>query len=177
MVGQREEAALGVMAAGLISLAAQQPAVRGRRRPAARFYVLDGTRPDAPEAGFWHRLAPRAAARDQVALGPRRAELLDGIAAELARRQQEAPRAAAAALFAHLQPGPVPRPAQGRRLQLRRLATTASRASPAKQFATILRDGPAVGIHTLVWCDSYSTLNRLLDRQGLRDLECACCSR
>ena len=43
--------------------------------------------------------------------------------------------------------------------------------SPAKQFATIVREGPAVGIHTLMWCDSYSTLNRLLDRQALRDFE------
>ena len=44
-------------------------------------------------------------------------------------------------------------------------------AAPAKLFASILRDGPAVGVHTLAWCDSYSTLNRMLDRQGLRDFE------
>ena len=28
-----------------------------------------------------------------------------------------------------------------------------------------------MGIHTLIWCDSYSTLSRMLDRQGLRDFE------
>ena len=44
-------------------------------------------------------------------------------------------------------------------------------ASPAKQFAAILREGPALGIHTLIWCDTYSTLSRLVDRQGLRDFE------
>ena len=38
-------------------------------------------------------------------------------------------------------------------------------------FAAILREGPACGIHTIAWCDSYATVNRLLDRQGLRDFD------
>ena len=42
-------------------------------------------------------------------------------------------------------------------------------ANPAadKQLATILREGPAVGVHTLAWCDSQSNLSRWLDRQAL----------
>ena len=44
-------------------------------------------------------------------------------------------------------------------------------ASPAKQFNSILREGPALGIHTLLWCDSYNNVSRFLDRQGLRDFE------
>ena len=43
--------------------------------------------------------------------------------------------------------------------------------SPAKQFNNILREGPALGIHTLVWCDTYNNVTRFLDRQGLRDFE------
>jgi hypothetical protein len=43
--------------------------------------------------------------------------------------------------------------------------------SPSKQFATLLRDGPAFGIHTLIWCDTYANVSRMLDRQGLRDFE------
>ena len=41
----------------------------------------------------------------------------------------------------------------------------------ARQFASVLRDGPAVGIHTLIWCDTYSNASRWLDRQTLRDLD------
>jgi hypothetical protein len=44
-------------------------------------------------------------------------------------------------------------------------------ASPAKHLATILRDGPPVGVHTIVWCDSLNNLNRSFDRQGLREFE------
>ena len=43
--------------------------------------------------------------------------------------------------------------------------------SPAKQFAAILREGSPLGIHTLVWCDTYSNVTRMLDRQSLRDFE------
>jgi hypothetical protein len=41
--------------------------------------------------------------------------------------------------------------------------------NPVQQFATILRDGPEAGIHTLVWCDTVTNLNRGLDRRGLRE--------
>ena len=44
-------------------------------------------------------------------------------------------------------------------------------ATPGKMFGTILRDGPACGLHTIAWCDSYATVNRLLDRQSLRDFD------
>jgi hypothetical protein len=44
-------------------------------------------------------------------------------------------------------------------------------ASPSKSFLTILKDGPAVGVHTIVWCDSLNNLNRTFDRQGLREFE------
>ena len=38
-------------------------------------------------------------------------------------------------------------------------------------FGTVLREGPAVGVHTLVWCDTLNNVNRALDRQGLREFE------
>ncbi|MGO9598952.1 MAG: FtsK/SpoIIIE domain-containing protein [Isosphaeraceae bacterium] len=43
--------------------------------------------------------------------------------------------------------------------------------SAAKSFLTILKDGPVVGVHTIVWCDSVNNLNRTFDRQGLREFE------
>ncbi len=44
-------------------------------------------------------------------------------------------------------------------------------APPSKLFGDVLRDGPPVGIHTIVWCDSVNNLNRTLDRQGLKEFE------
>src|SRR5207237_1255240 len=43
--------------------------------------------------------------------------------------------------------------------------------SPDKQWAEILRDGPAWGVHTLLWCDTYNNVSRMLDRMALREFE------
>ena len=42
---------------------------------------------------------------------------------------------------------------------------------PAKLFSDLLRDGPPVGVHTIIWCDSVNNLNRTLDRQGMKEFE------
>lgn len=39
-------------------------------------------------------------------------------------------------------------------------------ASPPDMLAEILRDGPSVGIHTWIWCDSVNTLSRWLSREA-----------
>ncbi len=43
--------------------------------------------------------------------------------------------------------------------------------TPDKQFAAILRDGPSVGVFTIVWCDTLNNLNRSIDRQLLREFD------
>jgi len=43
--------------------------------------------------------------------------------------------------------------------------------SADQRFATILRDGAAVGVHLLVWADSPATLDRTLDRQQMRNFD------
>jgi hypothetical protein len=39
-----------------------------------------------------------------------------------------------------------------------------------KQFNTLLREGPHFGVHTLIWCDNFTNLNRWLDRNAMHDL-------
>jgi S-DNA-T family DNA segregation ATPase FtsK/SpoIIIE len=34
-----------------------------------------------------------------------------------------------------------------------------------------LREGPGVGVHTIVWCDTLNNLQRAVDRQGLREFD------
>ena len=41
--------------------------------------------------------------------------------------------------------------------------------TPAQNFAAILRDGPAVGVHMLMWCDTLVNTTRALDRTMLRE--------
>ena len=46
-----------------------------------------------------------------------------------------------------------------------------SEASASARLATLLREGPAVGIHTIVWADSYNSVNRWFERGTIRDFE------
>lgn len=40
-----------------------------------------------------------------------------------------------------------------------------------KKLEEILRDGPSLGIHVMIWAESYSTVNRWLSRASLREIE------
>ena len=70
IVGQNEEAALGVSVAVLISLAAQfSPAASDTLRQGARFYVLDGTPEDSPNAGVFARVCAALPQKPELGAG------------------------------------------------------------------------------------------------------------
>ncbi|HJQ81797.1 MAG TPA: FtsK/SpoIIIE domain-containing protein, partial [Lacipirellulaceae bacterium] len=188
VVGAWEESALGVMANAVIALAAQSRAgshPEGTRQgaesqnafdtprsplPAPCLYILDGTRPESPEAGAWQRVVGSLPHNIELG-GPRDTPRVIGqLAAELARREA-AGEENAPPLYLVIFNG-------GRFRDLRRgeddfsFSTDRDKpATPDKQFGEILRSGPAWGIHTLLWCDSYNNVTRLLDRMMLREFE------
>ncbi|MDY0168716.1 MAG: FtsK/SpoIIIE domain-containing protein [Thermoguttaceae bacterium] len=164
VVGQDEPAALGVLASAVVSLGAQHP-------PGARFYVFDGMRPDAPHAGFWECLA-RALPHEVSVIAPHKVEgPISEVFAECARREAANDEDAPPIYFVvyHL--------ARFRDFLKADDDFGFSRLdadkppSPAQQLSELLRRGPAVGIHGLLWCDSYNALSRAIDRQALRDVE------
>ena len=150
---------------------ATSPGDPGGGVPGARFYVLDGTRPDAPQAGSWNRLASVLPHQTKVAPPRGAAGLIAEIAAELDRRESSSQdNAPPLYLVIH---------DLARFRDLRKAeddfgfsrSDDGKPASPAQQLRTILREGPALGIHALLWADSYTTAVRTLDRQGLEDVE------
>ncbi|MCO6456811.1 MAG: AAA family ATPase [Pirellulaceae bacterium] len=165
LVGQQEELALGVLATSLVSLAAQMPSV-----DAARFYLFDGTHPDSPLADFWSRTAHRLP-WDVSLANPRTAgEKLAEIAAELERRTQASDDSAPPVYLAIYNLGRFRDLKKGDDEFGFSMDENAA-GSPGKQLTSILRDGPAYGIHTLVWCDTYNNVTRWFDRATLRDIE------
>ena len=178
VVGAWEESALGVLTNAVIALAAQNSGVasesslrvRSRRPGSLQFYVLDGTRPESPEAGTWQRIADALPHRIEVVGMRDTARVINEIATELARREA-AGEEDAPPIYLVIFNG-------GRFRDLRRgeddFSFSSDRdkpPSPDKQWAEILRNGPAWGIHTLLWCDSYNNVNRMLDRMALREFE------
>jgi hypothetical protein len=172
MVGQADEMALGILATALVSLAAQHApgdAVHGAA--GARFYVLDGSLPDSPHVGFLDGLGNVLPHPVKVAGWRDIVPILSEVAAEVERRQQaQEGEPVALYLVVHgLQ----------RFRDLRRqeddfgFSRRGENAppNPGKLFGDILRDGPAVGVYTLVWADTLNNVQRSLDRQGLREFD------
>jgi energy-coupling factor transporter ATP-binding protein EcfA2 len=169
MVGHREDAALGILASCFVSFAAQcAPKLPGTDEPASRFYILDGMRADAPLVGFWNRMASSVPHDVKVSGAREMPDTIAEIAAELAARQESSrENAPPIFLFVHN---------YGRFRDLKKeedygFSSESKGPNTSKQFAAILREGPPLGIHTLIWCDTYSNVSRMLDRQGMRDFE------
>jgi DNA segregation ATPase FtsK/SpoIIIE, S-DNA-T family len=161
IIGQQEDAALGMMATAVVGLALPQPA--------ASLTIVDGNSANPPETGLLSRLT--AALPGTVKLvGTRQVgEVLAGLAAEVERRQSagtDGPPMYLAIVSLH------------RCRDLRRADDDfgySRRADdapvpPSQRLADLLREGPPVGIHVLMWCDTLVNLQRSLDRQSMREL-------
>jgi len=164
-VGQRDDAALAMTAAAMLSLGAQQAP------QAARFVVLEGSPSDAQQAGGLHDLAELLPHETRFVrwrdVAHAIAELADEVRRRLEADQTDAP---AVYLLIHgLQ----------RYRMLRRqeddfsFSTSDEEKPPApdKQFAELLREGPPFGLHVVAWSDTLATLDRTLDRQSTSEFD------
>lgn len=173
VVGAWEESALGVLTNALIALVAQNPAIdrsTAGDKSISQFYVLDGTRPESSEAGTWQRIADALPHKIEVGSLRDTARIINEIATELTRREA-AGEEDSPPIYLVIFNG-------GRFRDLRRgeddFRFSSDRdkpPSPDKQWAEILRNGPAWGVHTLLWCDTFNSVSRMLDRIAMREFE------
>jgi len=167
LVGQNEEVARGMFSTAIISLAAQHAPEN------MAFYILDLSAADAEQADFFTDLAARLPHTTHVGRSRKLPEFLNELAVETKQRlEKDDTKASACYLFLYgLQ----------RARDLRQddssygynssydLDAAPKPPNPTQQFSELLRDGPEVGIHTLIWCDTATNLNRTLERRALRE--------
>lgn len=165
MVGQKDEAALGMHISTMISLAAHYSPQQ------AHFYIFDFTPSDHPLAGRLESLQQTLPHRTKMVTRRTLPAAIDEIHSELTRRMDENPTGTEAIyLFIYgLQRIKDLRPDES--MGFSSFGEPSTSPSIPKQFAAILRDGPEVGIHTIAWCDTYSNVTRSLERNSLRDFE------
>ncbi len=170
VVGQNDIMALGMAITAMIGLAAQHDT------NGIDFYLLDGSPADsmlAGKLGMFKDVTPHSV-RDVTVRDL--AKVFTEIAAEMERRQREAVTDVPAIYivihdiqrFRDLRKSDddfgFSSPRYGEE-------DTPRAEPPSRLFGNILKDGPAQGIHTIVWCDSLNNLNRTFDRNGLREFE------
>jgi energy-coupling factor transporter ATP-binding protein EcfA2 len=166
IVGQDEPLALGVLTTAVASLAAQLPSVT------PRITVIDGMRAESPDRGTWQTLNEKLPGSVDLRSPRDTARSVNDLADEVKRRTEQ-PDSDHTPLFLVVYDL-----AQVRDLRLTEedfsFSSFSSNGKPPsidKRFREILREGPAVGIHTLIWCDSHNSLNRVIDRPTMREID------
>lgn len=161
VVGSQENAALGVMAASVLSLAASAPG--------ARVVILDGSRPGETSHGVWQQVLDAARAECELVDPRNAAGAIGEIAQEVGRRDAE-DDANAQPIYLVVWSG-------GRFRDLRKseddfsfsMSSDDKPASADKNLAEVLQNGPSLGVHTLVWVDGYNQAARMFDRATMRE--------
>jgi DNA segregation ATPase FtsK/SpoIIIE, S-DNA-T family len=166
IIGAQEELAAGVLAGSVVALAAQQG------EAGARFTILDGTRPESQIPGLWRRVAD--AVGDTVDLVPPRAAgpAVLALAEEVTRRTQS-PEERFGSIYLVIHDLAQFRDLRQGEDDFSFSFSSGNGKPPAvdRRFRDILKEGPAVGVHVLLWCESYNSLTRCIDRLSLREIE------
>jgi hypothetical protein len=164
IVGGQESLAVGMLSSAVVALAAQHGA------GAARFTVLDGTRPESIEQGVWSQVA--ATVGDAVEVVPPRnaGPAIVALADEVARRSQS-PEERFGAIYLVVHDLAQFRDLRQSDDDFSFSFSNGKAPSVDKRFREILKEGPPVGVHILLWCESYNSLTRVVDRLSLREIE------
>jgi ABC-type multidrug transport system fused ATPase/permease subunit len=186
VLGQDASSARGIFVSALVSLTLQScdkkgstsiaitPNNNGTSNLVGRFYLLDGTDPAQADAErgliLLADIARHAGVRATLIDRRRLTDSLSEIADIMARRQlQESPDPDEIFLFIY---------DLGKFRDLRRgeddfgfsmNSEGDAPAKPDKILASIVRDGPPVGIHVILWADSLAGFQRSFDRQTMRE--------
>ncbi|MGD9853860.1 MAG: FtsK/SpoIIIE domain-containing protein [Planctomycetaceae bacterium] len=177
IVGSDSGAATGILATSLIALASSpRAATRGlaEDNDSPRFYIFDGSPPGSPEADLWRQLAEIIPDALRLVTPQTAPHAIAELTAERRRRD--------AALGESHQPLFIVVAGVSKFRDLRKteddfslsgFGSSNHDAAPdlGRQFADLLANGPALGLHTLLWSDSYGNVERWLSRQSLREFE------
>jgi energy-coupling factor transporter ATP-binding protein EcfA2 len=159
MVGQQDEAALALFVSSALSLAASQPDLEPM--PMVFAQAVEGLGDELVSA------IPEVA---PVTLTPQRElpALLNSWNEELDKRNRGESRTTPRFLFLY---------GLHRLRDVRRpdddfgFSKKGEEQNPYRQLVRLLREGPPVGLFTIVWCDTAANLQRYFDRQTLREFE------
>ncbi len=171
IVGQREDLATSLLAMAMVSLAAgHDPHPGGATGRPGRFVLLEPAIAEEKPDLLLSRLSGFLPHEIEVAGRLGVAAAFDRLAAEVKRRI-DGQVLDAESVFVVIRD-------LGRFRELRKADGdfgfsfgSEQKAGPATNLLTVLKDGPTVGIHVLLWCDSLTNLQRTFERGTLKEFE------
>jgi S-DNA-T family DNA segregation ATPase FtsK/SpoIIIE len=170
IVGQREDLGTALLATSIVSLAAgHDPFPGGGLGKAARFVLLEPAIAEEKPDWMLARIADHLPHEIESLGRLGTAEGLEALAAEVRRRLEEQVLDGESVYVVIRD--------LGRFREFRKsdsdfgFSMGDKKAGPAENLLTILKDGPTVGIHSIIWCDSLTNLQRTFDRNALKEFE------
>jgi len=171
IVGQREDLGVSLLAMSIVSLAAaHDPHPGGALGRAARFVVFEPAIADEKPDILLANLAPSLPHETELVGRLGVGDAVQQLADEVRRRidEQVLDGEAVYVIIRDL----------ARFRELRRNEGDFGysfggdqKATPAQNLVALLKDGPPVGIHVLIWCDSLTNLQRTFERGTLKEFE------
>lgn len=168
IVGQDAEAALGIMLASALGVAASATSKSTPIR------IWDGSPAETSDAEKWKAFSESLPLDVRITAPRNVAEALSELTAELnARMDHPDSNHDSIVIFIH-------NIAKFRDLRKSdddfgfssfNSSENAKPAEPGKQFSTLLAEGPLVGMHFVIWCDSSNNFDRWFSRQSQKELE------
>ncbi len=160
IVGQQEDAASAMLVSASLSLLAHGN---------ARLLILDATPADVPHAGVLEAIVARVP-RSATFFRPRDAAAAVGEAFAELKRRETAERHDAPPVYLII--SGLQRLRDLRKEDEFSLSPSGDEPrTPAQQFGHLLREGPPLGVHVIVWCDTATNVDRALDRNALREFD------
>lgn len=165
VIGQREEAALGMAAIALISLAAQHPP------KTLRIILLECTAPGSPEREFLDRAVDCIPHPVERPKRPELGQLLNRLTDEILERTgDELPGSAPTTFLVVLGLQDFKQLRAEDEFAFSSSDPGAAR-SPAAALSALISEGPSRGCHVFATVDSYNNVSRFLGRKGLSEFE------
>ncbi len=162
ITGQRDDAALGIAAAAIKSLAAQNKD--------ARYIILDGSPAGSATEGKLTALAEELGI-DYIDVPLKAVEETFAALSEELQERTENDVVDAPPVFIMIYGLHRYRVLRKGEDDFSFSMDAEEKPKPDKMFAELLREGPVFGIHTIVWVDTLSSLERACDRATVREFD------
>jgi len=172
MVGQNDEVILGMLLSCILSLCAQH------KSDMVKFYILDFGNVDVPFAPLLSHLP--VILPHMVIYGRSRSlpEIIQAISEELDNRlaNEEESLNEMPTIYLIIYGFQRARDLEkddgfSYKLPIGSTSETQPKSNYGNEFVSILREGPLLGIHNIIWCDTFSNFQRRLDRTKLREFQ------
>jgi hypothetical protein len=167
IVGQKEHIIYGILGAQVLSIASQM-----KRNSGKNVNIIDFSAGDSPYVNYFCALQEQIHYPMEVCRKRQMPEVLSEVAAETkSRLDEDKVNLPARFLFlVGIQRARDLRPSDPYSSTLPDSTNgEVPQVDLSQLLVSILRDGPEVGIHTVIWCDSYTNLCRNLERQTQRE--------